>query len=57
LADGFHAYERDNRYRWTDGDAELPAEMFAGFNGPAELVLHVGDTTHYIDDGQVSQVA
>jgi hypothetical protein len=48
LADGFHAYEPDNGFRWTDGDAAIPTELFAGFAGPLELVLHVGGTTRYL---------
>jgi len=32
---------------WTDGNAELRAALFAGFDGPMELVLHVGGTTRY----------
>ena len=47
LTDGFHAFEADNGLRWTDGDAALPAALFDGFDGPVELVLHVGGTTRY----------
>jgi hypothetical protein len=46
-SDGFHAFESDNGFRWTDGDAALPAALFAGFDGSVELVLHVGCTTQY----------
>jgi hypothetical protein len=49
LHDGFHAFEADNRFRWTDGDAGLPLEMFAGLAGPVEVVLHIGATTQYIE--------
>ncbi len=55
LAVGFHAHETD--IRWTDGDAALPAALFAGFAGPCELVLHLAGRTAYIDDGAVTAVA
>jgi hypothetical protein len=47
LRQGFHAYEEDNDFRWTDGDAVLPASLFAGTNGAFDLELHVGCSTHY----------
>jgi hypothetical protein len=52
LTDGFHAFETDNRFRWTDGDAAIPTDLCAGFTAPLELVLHIGCTTRYLaDDG------
>ena len=48
LAEGFHEFEPRNGFRWTDGNSELPAALFEGFDGPMELVLHVGGTTHYL---------
>jgi len=57
LADGFHAFEADNGFRWTDGDAAIPAELLAGFTGPLELVLHIGATTHYLADGSAQHAA
>ncbi len=47
LAGGFHLFEPDNGYRWTDGDALLPAELFAGARGPFMLELEVAETTRY----------
>lgn len=47
LADGFHALEPDSGLRWTNGDAVLPAELLDGFEGPMEVVLHIGCTTRY----------
>jgi hypothetical protein len=47
LSEGFHTFESDNGFRWTDGDAAVPAEFFAGFTGPLELVLCVDCTTQY----------
>jgi hypothetical protein len=55
LIDGFYPFEQDNGLRWTDGDAGLPPTLFdaspgaspGGFQGPTELVLHLGATTPY----------
>jgi hypothetical protein len=47
LAVGFHAFEPDNGYRWTDGDAVVPPELFAGATGPFRLELEVAETTRY----------
>ena len=33
LVDGYHAFEPDNGIRWTDGDAAVPPELFAGMSG------------------------
>jgi hypothetical protein len=48
LRDGFHRYEPELDIRWTDGDARLPAELFAGFNAPVDLLLHVNGVTRYL---------
>ena len=47
LAEGFHDFEADNDFRWTSGNAPPPAGLFAGFNGPMQLVLHIGCTIRY----------
>jgi hypothetical protein len=47
LTEGFYPFEQDNGLRWTDGDAAIAATLFEGFDGPFELVLHVGGTTRY----------
>jgi hypothetical protein len=57
LAEGFHPFEAGTALRWTDGDAVLPGAMFAGFAGTVEVVVHVGGTTWYVDDGVRSAVA
>jgi len=57
LADGFHAFEVDSGIRWTDGDAVIPEELFGGFTGSVELVLHVGGATHYPADFPIQCVA
>jgi hypothetical protein len=51
LADGFHAFEADNAFRWTDGDAVVPAALFDGMEGPARMEVVVGCTTTYRDEG------
>jgi hypothetical protein len=57
LADGFHDFEPDNGWRWTDGDAAVPDALFAGLTGPLACVLHLGGTTCYLDEGETLQVA
>jgi ELWxxDGT repeat protein len=57
LAEGFHAFEAYNGLRWTDGDAAVPEEIFAGFCGPVEVVLHLGGTTQYIADSAGQRAA
>jgi hypothetical protein len=47
LNHGFHAFEVCNGFRWTNGNAVLPLEVFAEFVGPVELVLQVGCSAQY----------
>lgn len=47
LGPGFHAFEPDNGFRWTNGDAPVPSAPFDGISGPSELELHVGCTAWY----------
>jgi hypothetical protein len=47
LLTGFHSFEMDNGFRWTDGDALLPADLFAGGTIDCQLELHVAATTQY----------
>jgi hypothetical protein len=51
LADGFRAFEPTNGWRWTAGEAMLPAVLFSGLTGPIELRLDVECTTSYLLDG------
>ncbi len=51
LTDGFHKFEADQALRWTNGDAAIPVELFAGATGPCMLMLQLGATAHYIDEG------
>jgi autotransporter passenger strand-loop-strand repeat protein len=57
LADGFHAFEADNGFRWTDGNASVPIELFAGFVGSVEIVLIIASTARYVEEGVRSQAA
>jgi microcystin-dependent protein len=45
--EGCHAFEPDNGFRWTNGNALLPASLFAGVAGTCEIELHVGCSTRY----------
>ena len=57
LADGFHGFEPDKGFRWTDGDARIPDALFDGVGGPCELELHVGCTTRYPLFGEPARAA
>jgi len=57
LTDGYHAFEAVNGIRWTDGDAAVPAELFAAVGGPAILMVQLGGATRYADDGAVGRAA
>jgi hypothetical protein len=51
LRDGYHGYEPKADIRWTDGDAGLPEEVFAGLSGKLRLELRLGGATSYVDEG------
>jgi Hint domain/Collagen triple helix repeat (20 copies) len=57
LAEGFHGYEPDNQFRWTDGNALLPAGLFDGVQGAFELELQVVCRTRYSADAPARAVA
>ena len=57
LAEGFHGYEPDNQFRWTDGNALLPAGLFDGVQGAFELELQVVCRTCYSADAPARAVA
>jgi hypothetical protein len=57
LAEGFHDFEAEPGFRWTNGDATLPPTLLAGWSGPLEIVLLLGGTAHYIDDGDPARAA
>jgi hypothetical protein len=50
LANGFHAFEVANGFRWTDGNAVLSASLFADFSGPLEVILECGGVARYVED-------
>ncbi|WP_158933022.1 Hint domain-containing protein [Acidisphaera sp. S103] len=56
LTVGFHAYEADGHLRWTDGRAQLPAAAFARFDQGAEVTLHLGGATQYLDAGDEAEI-
>ena len=56
LSPGFHDFEADNGFRWTDGDAAVPPSLLSGFGGSVEVVVQIAMTTVYWDDGQACRV-
>jgi hypothetical protein len=54
LKEGFHGYEPAGELRWTNGDAALPAEAFARFTGPLEIVLTLAGASTYPDYGEAA---
>lgn len=57
LTCGFHDFEPHDGIRWTDGDAALPIDLFEGVNAPITLSLHLGGSTHYLDEGSTLEAA
>ena len=57
LIDGYHAFEPDSGIRWTDGNAAIPAELFANLDGRSMLILHLGGATQYLDEGTAVRAA
>ena len=57
LAEGFHRFEATNGWRWTSGDAVVPATLFELRTGPIELVLHVGCTSRYAVEADARSAA
>jgi hypothetical protein len=49
LTEGFCRFEKDNRIRWTNGDAALPVALFDAFIGAMQLTLHLGCRMTYAD--------
>jgi hypothetical protein len=47
LCEGFHGYEPELDIRWTDGQARLPAFVFDGFDGEADVLVQLNGTTRY----------
>jgi T5SS/PEP-CTERM-associated repeat protein len=57
LTQGWQAFEPDAGIRWTDGDATVPARLFAGTTGAAMLIVHLGAATQYLDEGEAVRAA
>jgi hypothetical protein len=53
LTAGYHGFEESSGIRWTDGDATVPGELFDGLAFPLEILLGLGGSTKYVDDGTV----
>ena len=51
LTDGFYKFEAEHGFRWTTGDAAIPAELLAGAHGPCMLMLRLGATAQFFDEG------
>jgi len=57
LAAGFYDFESENGIRWTDGDAAVPPVLLEGIDDAAMLIVHLGGTTQYLDDGNIRRTA
>lgn len=57
LSNGYQKFEQAHGIWWTNGDAAVPAELFAGMSGPGMLMLHFGCTTQYLEEGAVGRAA
>lgn len=57
LCDGFHDFETNIGFRWTDGNAAIPRALFAGANGSLMLELHVGAVAQYVLEDEARAVA
>ncbi|HLB98165.1 MAG TPA: Hint domain-containing protein, partial [Acetobacteraceae bacterium] len=47
LTEGFHAFEPDNSFRWTNGDATLPTTLFQDLQGACQVELRLGSAMRY----------
>jgi len=57
LIDGFHDFEWDNGWRWTDGDAGIPEAMFEGMRNAPMLQILLGGGAQYQAGSQAARVA
>jgi hypothetical protein len=57
LRDGYHDYEPDSQIRWTDGNAAVPVEVFAGGSEAWFLTLQLCGSTQYREDAPKRRVA
>jgi hypothetical protein len=51
LVDGFHDFEAGDGMRWTNGDAGVSGDLFAGMTSACTLSLYLGGSTQYADEG------
>jgi hypothetical protein len=57
-SEGVHAFEADNGFRWTDGNALLPAALFESVKGACDIELHVACFAQYaLSEGQACVAA
>ena len=47
LNNGFHGFEPDGRLRWTDGNGELPADLFSETGRVSLVDVYIASTTRY----------
>jgi hypothetical protein len=47
LIEGFHGFEAEHGFRWTDGNAALPTSLFEGLSGTCTIELAVACTARY----------
>ena len=55
LTEGFHPFETDNGFRWTNGNALLPTAIFDAMDDIVEVELHIGCTTTYLLESDLPQ--
>jgi hypothetical protein len=54
LTEGFHPFETDNGFRWTNGNALLPMVIFEAMDDVVEMELNIGCTTTYLLESDLS---
>jgi hypothetical protein len=57
LSQGFHGFEPENGFRWTNGDAVVPGALFSRMGGLAELEVHLGGVAQYVADADEAMAA
>lgn len=57
LVDGYHAFEVKDGIHWTDGDAAVPARLFADMQVSSLLTLQLGCATQYLDESAAVRAA
>ena len=57
LTEGFHLFEPENGFRWTDGDAVVPRSLLGDVTGPAYVVVDVAMVARYLAEAAAAQAA